>query len=611
MLNISSHDRAYPLRRIGFGVIWASVCLTAPAWADNPIVQTLYTADPAPMVHEGRLYLYTTHDEDVTVNNFFTMNDWRVYSTTDVVNWTDHGSPLHYRDFSWVRGSAWAGQVIYRNNKFYFYVPVVRNNGGNAIGVAVSDSPIGPFEDAIGKPLVTSDCGDIDPTVFIDADNQAYLYWGNPNLCYVELNEDMISYRGGVNKVPMNVASFGQRGDNERPTSYEEGPWLYKRNDLYYMIYPGGPLPEHIAYSTSTSPKGPWVYQDVIMPAEGGSFTNHPGIVDFGGKSLFFYHNGALPGGGGFKRSVAVEEFTYTADGKIPRLKMTKDGAGAVASLNPFERVEAETIAWTGGIETEVCSEGGMNVTDIDDGDYIKLKEVEFGAGATSFVARVAAASGNGAIEVRLDARDGTLVGTCPVAATGGATMWATQTCDLDGAVGKHDVFLMFKGGGFKFNWWQVSGPGEPSNDPGDSGSSDTSGDSTSDASSTSSEPVSATSSADASATSSDATATSSTATPTTATSAPATTTSATSTHGQTTATPTTAPATTSAPTGAPTTDSPDPFVETTGDAASCSCRVGAQRSPWEVAVGVAGLFVWFARRRRVERAARTPPGLH
>ncbi len=455
---------SFPARRVASAALALCVAglLTSPARADNPIVQTKYTADPAPFVHEGTLYLYTTHDEDVTVNNFFTMNDWRVFSSTDVVNWTDHGSPLHYSDFSWARGDAWAGQVTYRNGTFYFYVPIVRTSGGNAIGVATSDSPFGPFEDALGRPLITSDCGDIDPTVFIDDDGQAYLYWGNPNLCYVRLNEDMISYQGDVVRVTMNTGSFGVRSDDDRPTSYEEGPWFYKREGLYYLVYPGGPLPEHIAYSTSPGPTGPWSYGGVIMPAEGASFTNHPGVVDYKGKSLFFYHNGALPGGGGFKRSVAIEEFAYGSDGSIPQLRMSTDGPDAVDFLNPFARTEAETIAWESGIETEVGGEGGMNVTDIGDGDYIKVKEVEFGAGATSFDARVAAASGGGAIELRLDRSDGMLVATCPVESTGGNQTWATQSCTVSGATGKHDLFLRFTGGGFKFDWWQFSGPGAP-----------------------------------------------------------------------------------------------------------------------------------------------------
>jgi len=158
-----------------------TIILVSPGYSQNPIIQTIYTADQAPMVYNDTVYLYTTHDEDVTVNNFFIMNDWRCYSSTDMVNWTSHGMVLSYTDFSWASGDAWADQCIHRNGKFYFYVPVNQKNGGNAIGVAVSDSPTGPFSDPLGIPL-TSGYGYIDPTVFIDDDGQAYLYWGNPNL---------------------------------------------------------------------------------------------------------------------------------------------------------------------------------------------------------------------------------------------------------------------------------------------------------------------------------------------------------------------------------------------------------------------------------------------
>ena len=155
--------------------------IPSPARADNPIVQTHYTADPAPMVYDGRLYLYTSHDEDVTVNNFYTMNDWRLYSTTDMVNWTDHGSPAGLKTFSWSTDSAWAPQGVARNGKFYLYVPI-NNNTGAKIGVGVSNSPAGPFMDPLGKALAASGSGNIDPTVFIDDDGQAYMYWGNAHL---------------------------------------------------------------------------------------------------------------------------------------------------------------------------------------------------------------------------------------------------------------------------------------------------------------------------------------------------------------------------------------------------------------------------------------------
>ncbi|XXT25573.1 family 43 glycosylhydrolase [Sorangium sp. So ce429] len=445
--------------------------------AENPIVQTIYTADPAPMVHDGTLYLYTTHDEDAA-STFFSMNEWRVYSSTDMANWTDRGSPLKYKDFSWAKADAWAGQVTHRNGKFYFYVPTTsRTLSRMVLGVAVSDSPVGPFEDALGRPLITANCGDIDPTVFIDDDGQAYLYWGNPNLCYVKLNEDMTSYQGDVVRVPMTAESFGQRtGSTERPTLYEEGPWLYKRNGTYYLAYPAGGLPEYIAYSTSSSPTGPWTYRGVIMPTEGGSFTNHPGIIDFKDNSYFFYHNGALPGGDGYHRSVAVEQFTYNADGTIPTITMTEEGPPGAGTLDPYVMTEAETIAWESGVETEACSEGGMNVTSIEDGDYIKVKGVDFGPGAESFDARVASATSGGSIELRLDSTTGTLVGTCMVQGTGGPQTWVTTSCAVDGATGIHDLYLKFTGGNgplFNFNWWKFT-PLDATDPTGSGGGPDT-----------------------------------------------------------------------------------------------------------------------------------------
>lgn len=207
-----------------------------PGLAQNPIIQTNYTADPAPMVYNDKVYLYTTHDEDNST--WFTMNDLKLYTTSDMVNWTDHGTVFAYTDFSWAKGDAWASQCIERGGKFYLYVPVTSGiNNRPAIGVAVSDSPYGPFYDPLGKPLVQSDWGDIDPTVFIDDDGQAYLYWGNPNLYYVKLNEDMISYNGDLVRVPLVAESFGRReGDKQRTTLYEEGPWLYKREKVLPLL---------------------------------------------------------------------------------------------------------------------------------------------------------------------------------------------------------------------------------------------------------------------------------------------------------------------------------------------------------------------------------------
>jgi arabinoxylan arabinofuranohydrolase len=436
----------------------AAALSPATASADNPIVQHIYTADPAPLVYNGRVYLYTGHDEDGST--YFTMKEWRVWSSSDMVNWTDHGSPLNLASFSWASANAWAGQTVYRNGKFYWYVPTTnRSTGRMAIGVAVSDSPTGPFRDALGHPLVEN--GEIDPTVFIDDNGQAYLYWGNPNLWYVRLNSDMTSYSGGVNQIQLTTAGFGTRtGNTSRPTLFEEGPWVYKRGGIYYNVFAAKCCSEFIAYSTATGPTGPWTYRGTVMPTQGSSFTNHPGIVDFKGNSYFFYHNGALPGGGGYTRSVAVEKFTYNSDGSIPTINMTTSGAPAADTLNPFTRQEAETIAQESGIETEAASEGGRGVGFIENGDWIKVKNVAFGSGARTFTARVASATSGGTIELRLGGTSGTVVGRCTAPGTGGWQTWTTVSCSVSGATGTQDLYLRFTGGSgylFNVNWWQFT----------------------------------------------------------------------------------------------------------------------------------------------------------
>ncbi|HEX3018739.1 MAG TPA: glycoside hydrolase family 43 protein [Chitinispirillaceae bacterium] len=421
-------------------------CFTG-SFADNPIIQNFYSADPAPMVYKDRVYLYTSHDDDKTESDFYTMRNYLCYSSADMVNWTDHGIVATLKEFSWLNGhnnDAWAPQCVERNGKFYLYIPI----HGKGIGVMEADSPLGPFKDPIKKALINrGNWSDIDPTVYVDSDDQAYMFWGNGDLWYVKLNENMTSYSGSI------VTT------NPKPNNYTEGPWFYKRNNQYYMIYAGmGGGNENIAYSMSNSATGPWTYKGVIM-ASGNCFTNHPGICDFKGNTYFFYHNSNLPGGGTFKRSVCVEKFSYKDDGTIPSISMTKNGPDQVDSLNPYDTVQAETVCWGQGIETETCSEGGMQVTSIDNGDYIKVKGVGFGTGANIFKARVASNSNGGQIELHLDSQTGKTIGTCTVTGTGGLQNWVTDSCTIDDNVnGKHDLFIVFKGSSssmFNFNWWK------------------------------------------------------------------------------------------------------------------------------------------------------------
>ena len=464
------------------------LCLAAAAaMAQNPFVQTWFTSDPAPMVHDGTMYVYTGHDEDNA--DFFWMQEWRVYSTKDMVNWQDHGSPLALESFSWADDRAWASQCIERDGKFYWYICAhSKISKGMAIGVAVSDSPTGPFRDAIGKPLFENGSWDhIDPTVMIDDDGQAWLMWGNPQCYYLKLNRDMISYSGELGKLDMTEEAFGSPAMNKRERgkkykdSYTEGPWLTKRKGTYQLLYAAGGVPEHISYSTASSPTGPWKYAGEIMPlSDTKSFTNHCGVADFNGHSYFFYHTGKLPGGGGFGRSVAVEEFKYNADGSFPTILPTDEGVKPIATFDPFRKVEAETMAFSKGLKTEQNSEVGVYVTDIHNDDYIKLQNVAFGHKVPrTFYARVASGLRGGQIEIRLDSVGGRLLGTVNVPGTGGWEKWQTITLDLDYSTltdlnapsrtisgldlpATADLYFVFKGRKgpklFNFDWWELRG---------------------------------------------------------------------------------------------------------------------------------------------------------
>ena len=389
--------------------------------AQNPIVQTLYTADPAPMVHNDTLFVFVGRDQEEAPKNAYLMREYRLYSTTDMVNWTDHGAILKTSEISWSGGDASAAQCIERKGKFYFYISTENKPiGGVSVGVMVADNIYGPYKDVLSKPLITNQMttfakhgwDDLDPTVFIDDDGQTYLYWGNGVCYHVKLNEDMVSIDSEI--TPLNAQNSSVFGPG-----FTEAPWVYKRKEMYYMVYASG-FPESIHYATATKPEGPWSYQNVIMPLEKGSNTNHPGIVDYKGNSYFFYHNDARPGGHSYCRSVCVEEFAYNDNGTIPYMTMTTGITKAVATLDPYRRNEAETIAFSKGVKTEGNKTGGLYVTSIHHGDYIKVRNVDFGPqGAANFTACTSSRYFGAAIELRLDSPEGTLIGTLRTSYTG------------------------------------------------------------------------------------------------------------------------------------------------------------------------------------------------
>ncbi len=484
-------------RLIAIALTLCMVLGMAPAVsALNPAVQSWYTADPAPVVFANdpnTLWVYTSHDEDSAHGQNiggYNMKDYKCFSTTDMVNWTYRGTPVGHQTFStWSEpdGSAWAQQVVERNGKYYCYAPIFHDTKAWCIGVAVSDSPTGPFKDAIDKPLYDAGWSGIDPTVFIDDDGQAYMYWGNPTLYCAKLNEDMVTLgrftrdevdpawatvrSDGTLEMKMTVEAFGWGGDKTDDgvvdAAYQEGPWFFKRGDMYYMVYPSivEGSGESMAYSTSPGPIGPWTYRGVILDTtkQGepnfNSYTIHGGTIDFKGHSYLFYHNGGLPNGGTYRRSIAVEEFTWGADGSIPYIPRTNEGPAAIEALNPYVLQEAETIAWSDGIRPKERDDGVISVQDISNNDSIRVMNVDFGSeGAVMFTAKTLASAAGGSIEVYLDNKGNASdrIATLNVPNSGG--QWAYTTTGMSKAVtGVHDVYYVFKASNanlFEFDNW-------------------------------------------------------------------------------------------------------------------------------------------------------------
>ena len=309
-------------------MILAFTALTMPllcaAWSGNPIITDAYSADPSAHVFGDTLWVYPSHDRDDAAA--FSMEDYHAYYTTDMTQWHDAGvifSP--FKQTLWAKSAAWAPDCVERNGKYNLYYPTDKRH----IGVAVGDSPKGPFHDPLGHPLLSIDSPGvvcdrdfIDPAVFIDDDGQAYLFVGQNTVCCVKLNDDMVSYDGKVHII-------------EGVKDFFEAVWVHKRNGIYYMSYSDGPFRGHeprIAYCTATSPMGPYTYQGVILdPVNSG--TNHHSIVTYRGQDYLFYHTADLSRRlapdyhCGVRRSVCVDSLFYNQDGTIKKVKQTLDTA--------------------------------------------------------------------------------------------------------------------------------------------------------------------------------------------------------------------------------------------------------------------------------------------
>jgi hypothetical protein len=286
----------------------------------NPVIRHKYTCDPTALVHDGAVYLFTGHDEAPPGMEEYVMHNWLCFSSPDMINWVEYPVPLKATDFSWSSGDAYASKIIYHNGSFYWYVAVTHASGnGKAIGVAMSSSPTGPYVDARGSAMITHDMlpetanekANLDPSVLIDDDGKAYIFWGNGACYFARLNETMTALDSAIETIDL--------------PGFEEGAHIHKRNGWYYLCY-GYEMPEKVAYAMSRNINGPWEFKGILNEIAGNCETNRPCVIEFNGQPLFIYHNGGLKNGGSHRRSVCIDPLYYNEDGTLKRILMTSEG---------------------------------------------------------------------------------------------------------------------------------------------------------------------------------------------------------------------------------------------------------------------------------------------
>ena len=444
-------------------LFWALIFLAtvSAGRADYPLVSHKFSADPTGLEYNGRLYLYCSNDTDNDTNTGYSMHSITCISSDDLKNWTDHGEVLQVpRDVSWATYS-WAPSVITSNGLFYLYF----GNNAAGIGVATSSVPTGPFKDARGGYLVNSSTPGaatgnqwyFDPCVFVDG-TQSYLYFGGAdptNARVIMLNANLTSVSGAASS----MAS----------SNFFEASMMHKRGNIYYFSYSARPSAGlTIQYATNSNPTTGFTFVGDVVPnpPHDENNNNHHAFFTYLGNWYCAYHNRYLAEQlgipGTYKRNVGLDVLNYNADGSMQPVVCTTNGLTQLKWLNPYNRTEAETMAGQSGIATEACGEGGMDVTNIWNGNWIHLRGVDFtAAGATNFSARIASAGPGGSIELHVDSLTGPLLGTCPAPATGGWQSWANASCTVDGntAKGVHDLYLKFTGATttnlFNFDYWQ------------------------------------------------------------------------------------------------------------------------------------------------------------
>lgn len=461
-----------------------SVPLTAAA--QNPVISGQFTADPTARVFNNKVYMYPSHDifpPEGTRQDWFSMEDYHVFSSEDLVNWQDHGVIVTQNKVPWVRPnsySMWAPDCVYRNGKYYFYFPSAPAKGGGfGVGVAIADNPEGPF---IPEPEPIKGINGIDPCVLLASDGNAYIFWGAGRCAKLKDNMKELA-----DDNPKEVIKWGNRememvGVNclkDLPNRQAEGPFAFEYNGNYYLTYPYvRENTEVLAYAMSKNPMGPYEYKGIIMAEHAnGCWTNHHSIVNYKDQWYLFYHHNAYSPKDDKRRSAQIEKLYFNADGTIQEVKPTLRGVG-INQANSRIDVDRYSAA-ANGVELAYLDTTntfrGWEVKLPKKGAWLTYNDVDFSniSGKAYMTANVKADK-NTKIVIRENNKSGKVIATLklqvePEGGNNGGTMmrrrsyvgqWHAVTAQLSYIPkGVTNLYISCEGEGASIDWLQFKTP--------------------------------------------------------------------------------------------------------------------------------------------------------
>lgn len=420
--------------------------------AQNPVIRDQYSADPTARVFNGKVYLYPSHDilgkPGQGRPDWFCMEDYHVFSSENLTDWTDHGMIVSQTTVPWANPkgySMWAPDCIYRNGKYYFYFPTAPDSTygrGFAIGVAVADKPEGPY---VPEKTPIKNVKGIDPNVFIDKDGQAYLYWSMGNIFAAKLKENMLE----LASEPVIIGELPNKG-------LKEGPFLFERNGIYYMTMPHVENKiERLEYYTGNNPLGPFKFGGVVMDESPvGCWTNHHSFINYNNQWYLFYHHNDYSPKFDKNRSVRIDSMFFEKDGSIRKVIPTLRGVGITKAsseiqIDRYSRIAGQgvTIAFNDSLNT---FKGWKTVFKAPNA-WVQYNSVDFEKGKFKTLEANVHSPNGGTFEVRLDKADGPVIALVKVPKGNSMSKINAKASGLKKGV--HTLFVVSKENALDIDW--------------------------------------------------------------------------------------------------------------------------------------------------------------